>query len=50
MLPYATEAEVAKINKLFFPHYKRNIFELANHKIKDFGFNPKYVKALIFNA
>lgn len=36
-------------NKVLFPIFGENVFEVVNHKIKEMGFNENIVKALVFN-
>ncbi|WP_448520690.1 NAD(P)/FAD-dependent oxidoreductase [Rhodoflexus sp.] len=37
------------INFKLFKLFKQEIFTLHNDKIRDFGFHPEYIKALVFN-
>jgi glycine/D-amino acid oxidase-like deaminating enzyme len=37
------------VNEWLFPLFQTNVFERKDALIQTFGFNPKYVKALIFN-
>jgi glycine/D-amino acid oxidase-like deaminating enzyme len=41
--------ELEKINTLLNPIFKRKVYQLRNEKTASFGFDKKFVKALIFN-
>ena len=42
--------KIEEVNCRLFPIFKKNIFELNNEKIIQFGFDPNEVKALIYNS
>ncbi|MEX0813428.1 MAG: FAD-dependent oxidoreductase [Chitinophagales bacterium] len=41
--------QLGGINKMLQPIFKKNVLELCNHKIKDFGFSQKHIKHLLVN-
>jgi glycine/D-amino acid oxidase-like deaminating enzyme len=41
--------KIEYINHLVYPLFKQKVYSNVSAKIKEFGFNPNFVKALIFN-
>lgn len=41
--------QIPKLNEHLKPIFHSDVFQLANDRIEEFDFNPKFVKAMIFN-